>query len=153
IAHIGYLVDDLDKAVAWYARTFGAENAGGGVMKPGGIIPSGGRNAFVRFGQAEAELMEPTDKSGLPADTLGMHHVGYVVTDMAQAIERAKAKGFGFLADAPNTNFVGQQVLYFDPATTGGLMIHLTKVPARAVSADNGARIGKIVHAGYRVRD
>src|SRR6187431_2433529 len=94
IVHIGYLVGDLDKAVAWFAHTFGAENAGGGVMRPGGIIPSGGRNAFVRFGQVETELMEPADKTGLPANTLVMHHVGYAVADIPETVARAKAKGF-----------------------------------------------------------
>lgn len=155
IVHIGYLVDDLDKAVAWFGHTFGAVNAGGGTMARGPIVASGGRNAFVRFGWVEAELMEPADKSGLPQNTLVMHHVGYVVADIPQAVARAKAKGFRFLADAPNTNVMGQQVLYFDPATTGGLMMHLTKVPPRAVAAQAGdhVRIDAIVHAGYRVRD
>ena len=88
IQHIGYLVRDLDAAVAWYAQGFGAENAGGSNLPAGGIIPSGGRNAFVHFGKVEVELIEPQDKTGLPDDSLVMHHVGYAVSDIAASVLR-----------------------------------------------------------------
>ena len=160
IQHIGYLVDDLDAAVAWFADSFGAENAGGGTMPSSRIVPGGGRNAFVRFGGVEAELMQPADTSTLPKSTLVMHHVGYVVSDIPKAVAMAKSRGLAFLADAPNTNPVGQQVLYFDPDTTNGVMIHLTKIPVTKVSvqpssgtAGTAPRIDSIVHAGYLVRD
>lgn len=158
IQHIGYFVDDLDKAVAWFARAFGAVNDGGGSMASSRIVPGGGRNAFVRFGAVEAELMQPADTSTLPRNTLVMHHVGYVVADIATAAERAKAKGLRFLAEAPNTNVMGQQVLYFDPDTTNGAWFHLTQVPARparsaSAPAAGGPAITGIVHPGYLVRD
>ena len=155
IQHIGYLVDDLDKAVAWFTHKFGAENAGGGPVRSSGAVPSGGRNAFVHFGQVEAELIEPGDASTLPKDTLVMHHVGYVVADIPKAVVQAKARGFAFIAEAPFTNPLGQQVLYFDPATTNGVLIHLTQLPAQpnTVWVGQGVQIDKIIHAGYLVRN
>jgi methylmalonyl-CoA/ethylmalonyl-CoA epimerase len=155
IQHIGYLVDDLDKAVAWFKNAFGAERAGGGPVQSSHVVPSGGRNAFVRFGQVEAELIEPGDASILPRDTLVMHHVGYVVADIARAIAWAKARGFTFLAEAPRTNPLGQQLLYFDPATTNGVLIHLTQLPAQphTLGVGGGVQIDKIIHAGYLVRN
>ena len=153
IQHIGYLVDDLDKAIAWFAKAFGAENVGGGTMQDSRIVPGGGRNAFIRFGQVEVELMQPAATSPLPKNTLVMHHVGYVVSDIPEAVAHAKVKGLSFLTDAPNTNPVGQQVLYFDPDTTNGVMIHLTKVPPRAAGtrARPGPQIDGIIHPGYLV--
>ncbi len=155
IQHIGYLVDDLDKTVAWFEATFGAENSGGGTMDSSRVVPGGGRNAFVRFGGVEAELMQPTDTSPLPKNTLVMHHVGYVVTDIPKAVEQTRAKGLTFLADAPNINPMGQQVLYFDPDTTNGVWMHLTKVPSRASHpiARPGPAIDQILHPGYLVRN
>jgi catechol 2,3-dioxygenase-like lactoylglutathione lyase family enzyme len=153
IQHIGYLVADLDAAVAWFAKAFGAVNAGGGAMADSRIVPGGGKNAFVRFGTAEVELMQPTDTSRLPAGTLVMHHVGYVVGDMDAAVAHARAKGIRFLADAPYTNHVGQRVLYFDPDTTNGAWFHLTGVPATEATAGPGPRIDGVVHPGYLVRD
>ena len=155
IQHIGYLVRDLDAAVAWYAQDFGGENAGGSTLPAGGIIPSGGRNAFVHFGKVEVELIEPQDQTGLPADTLVMHHVGYAVSDIAASIADLRARGFKFFSDTPNTNVLGQQVLYFDPASTNGVLIHLTQLPSQpsVVGLDAGVKIDHIVHAGYLVNN
>ena len=95
-------------------------------MQRSRAVRSGGRNAFVHFGQVEAELLEPGDTSTLPKGTLVFHHVGYVVADIPRAVEWARARGFTFLADAPFTNPLGQQGLYVDPDTTHGMLLHLT---------------------------
>lgn len=154
ITNIGYLVDDLEAAAAWFERSFGATNIGGGVLANSPVVPGGGRNTFVRFGGVEAELMQPMDTRALPKNTLVMHHVGYTVSDIPKTVERAKAQGLAFWAEAPFTNPVGQQVLYFDPATTNGVLIHLTKVPAwQRADAAGGPVIDRIVHPGYLVGD
>ncbi|MGE0768468.1 MAG: VOC family protein [Hyphomicrobiaceae bacterium] len=153
IQHIGYWVDDLDKGTAWFERVFDGRRVGGGEMAVSRISPSGGHNAFVRFGAVEVELMQPTDRSALPKDTLVMHHVGYIVSDIQAAAEAAKSKGLRFLAEAPYTNFVGQQVLYFDPDTTNGIWMHLTKVPPASPVATRGPRIDGILHPGLIVKD
>lgn len=155
IQHVGYLVDDLDKAVAWFKNGFGAEHAGGGPMGSSRAVPSGGRNAFVHFGQVEAELIEPGDASTLPKNTLVLHHVGYVVADIPMAVDWAQARGFAFVAKAPFTNPMGQQVLYFDPATTNGALIHLTQLPAQpnTVGVGKGVQVDQIIHAGYLVHN
>ncbi|MGE0699474.1 MAG: VOC family protein, partial [Hyphomicrobiaceae bacterium] len=155
IRHIGYLVADLDKGVQWFARAFGAVHTGGGTMQPSPMFPAGGRNAFVEFGGVEAELMQPADTSPLAPDALVMHHVGYVVADIAAAAAKAKAKGLRFLAEAPYTNFVGQEVLYFDPASTNGAWMHLTRIPdaQKAGRPSSGPHISSILHPGYLVRD
>ena len=153
IQHIGYLIDDLDTGIAWFARTFGAVNAGGTEMQKSPMVPSGGRNAFVRFGDVEVELMQPGDKSDLPKGTLVMHHVGWVVADIKAAAEQARAKGITFLAEAPYTNPMGQQVHYFDPASTNGVWMHLTQVPPKPATTPRGPWVAGIVHPGYLVRD
>ena len=155
IQHIGYLTPNLESAIAWFERSFGGANGGGGPLPKGYAVPSGGRNAYVRFGQVEAEIIEPEDKEGLSQDILTMHHVGYVVANIEQSMEALKAKGFAFAADAPITNVVGQQVLYFDAATTNGAMMHLTQLPAASIDTGvgEGLKIDRIIHAGYLVKD
>jgi catechol 2,3-dioxygenase-like lactoylglutathione lyase family enzyme len=155
IQHIGYYTANLDAAVAWFNQGFGSENAGGGVVASSVQVPGGGSNAFLRFGQVEVELIQPADTSNLPQDGLVMHHVAYVVSDILQAIEDCKARGFKFLADAPRTNQLGQQLLYFDPTTTNNVLLHLTQLPEPAdavtTGVGGGVQVAKIVHAGYRV--
>ena len=153
IQHIGYLTPDLDAAIAWFEKSFGATNAGGGPLSPTYALPSGGRNAYVRFGNAEAELLEPEDKSGLSSDVLTMHHVGYVVADIDKSVDELATRGFKFAADKPFTTVFGQQVLYFDASTTNGVMVHLTQLPAQpdTTKAGTGLEVERIIHAGYRV--
>lgn len=158
IQHIGYYTADLDAAVAWFRQGFGAERADGGPVASSVQVPGGGVNAFLRFGQVEVELIQPADAASIPpAETLVMHHVAYVVPDIRQAIADCQARGFKFLADAPRTNQLGQQLLYFDPATTNGVLLHLTQLPAPAdanpVGVGGGVAVSKIVHAGYLVPD
>ena len=154
IQHIGYLTPDLDAAVSWFQQSFGAVNAGGGNMAKSAAVPSGGRNAFLRFGRAEAEIIEPEDKGGLATGRLTMHHVGYVVADMDRSMAELTAKGFKFAADKPFTNVMGQQILYLDAASINGVLVHLTQLPAQSDSAaaSGGLEIERIVHAGYRVK-
>ncbi|MSQ06978.1 MAG: hypothetical protein EXR54_07840 [Dehalococcoidia bacterium] len=155
IQHIGYLTPDLDAAVAWFKKGFGGERVGGGNLNAGVAVPSGGRNTFIHFGQVEVELIEPADRTGLSKDALAMHHVGYVVADIGKSATQLKAKGFKFAGNAPGTNSLGQQVLYFDPATTDGVLMHLTQLPAtpNAVGLGQGVAVSRIVHAGYLVED
>jgi catechol 2,3-dioxygenase-like lactoylglutathione lyase family enzyme len=154
IQHIGYLTTDLDATVAWFGKSFGAINAGGGPMNKSYAVPSGGRNAYLQFGQAEAEIIEPEDKNSLTSGQLMMHHVGYVVEDINQSMTNLIAKGFKFTVEKPITNLVGQQLAYFDASTTNGALVHLTQLPGQSgVPVNNGLEVERIVHAGYRVKD
>jgi catechol 2,3-dioxygenase-like lactoylglutathione lyase family enzyme len=153
IQHIGYLTRDLDQAVGWFAKAFGGVNAGGTQMQKSPMVPSGWRNAFVRFGDCEVELMEPGDRTGIAPGTLVMHHVGWVVADIKAAAAEARARGLTFLADEPYTNPMQQQVHYFDPASTNGVWMHLTQVPPKPVTTPKSPWISDIVHPGYLVRD
>ena len=132
IQHVGYLTADLDAAAAWFQQSFGAVVGGGGPLGQIPPLPSGGRNAFLRFGRVEAELIEPHDKQGLSSGHLAMHHVGYVVEDIDRSMAALADKGFKFVADKPFTNVMGQQVLYLDASSTNGVWVHLTQLPAQA---------------------
>jgi catechol 2,3-dioxygenase-like lactoylglutathione lyase family enzyme len=155
IQHIGYLASDLDAAIAWFEKGFGGKKAAGGPVGDTCIVPGGGRNAFVHFGQVEVEIIEPLNRGGIPSDTLVMHHVGYVVPDIGEASSRLAAKGFKFASESPITNVLGQQLLYFDAATTNGFLLHLTQLPERPnnIGVGEGVPIDRIVHAGYLLAD
>ena len=153
IQHIGYPTSDLDAAVSWFERFFGGKNAGGGNLDKSYAVPSGGRNAYVSFGQVEAEIIEPEDREGLSKDALTMHHVGYVVSDIQGVASTLRGRGLKLASDAPFTNVMGQQVWYFDASTTNGVMIHLTQLPDQPDSTDtsHSIEVERIMHAGYLV--
>ena len=110
-------------AVAWYVDKFDGVHVGDGASR------RGGRNAFVNFGQVQVELIEPQDPSTIGAQHT-MDHVGYVTRDIGAGITECCRRGLQFVADAPNTNAIGQQVLYFDTNTSMGSRMHLTQLPA-----------------------
>jgi hypothetical protein len=116
-------VRNAEEAVAWYVDKFDGVHVGGGTSR------RGGRNAFVNFGQVQVELIEPQDPSSL-GDHHAMDHVGYVTRDIHAGISDCCCRGFQFVADAPGTNAIGQQVLYFDTKTSMGSRMHLTQLPA-----------------------
>lgn len=155
IQHIGYLTPDLDAAITWFGRSFGAEKGGGSDIPKSYSVPSGGRNAYVRFGRVEVEIIEPEDRQGLSSDILTMHHVGYVVSDIDQVASTLSGRGFRFATKAPFTNVMGQQVLYFDASTTNEVLVHLTQLPVDPDDTGVGAglEIENIVHAGYLVQN
>ena len=123
IVHAGYLVKDLDAAIDWYVQRFSGTHVGGGASR------RGGRNAFVNFGQVQVELIEPLDPSAMPDGIHEMDHVGYVVGDIPTCMPECHHRGLQFIADAPATNSIGQQVLYFDTDTSLGSRMHLTRLP------------------------
>ncbi len=123
IIHAGYLVRNAAEAVAWYVDKFDGVHVGGRAMR------RGGRYALVNCGQVQVELIELQDPSTMGAHH-AMDHVGYVTQDMGAGITECFCRGFRFEADAPSTNAIGHQVLYFDPNTSMGSRMHLTQLPA-----------------------
>ena len=72
-----------------------------------------------------------------------------------QVVAPVEREASTVVADTPFTNPLGQQVLYFDPATTHGVLIHLTQLPAQpnTVGVGKGVQVDHIIHAGYLVRN
>lgn len=123
--HVGYLVENLDEAIAFYQSSFGAQLYGRGRLE--------GRKtnaAFVQIGPSTmVELMEPDDKSALRGQKgLVFHHVGYLVPDIKAAMDELKAKGFKFADDPPFLNFLGWRIAYMETASTQGTRMHLMEI-------------------------
>ena len=149
IQHLGYQVRDLNEAAEWFSNIFG------GKFLPGRQSPDGSGNGFMHFGQIEIELIQPSDVSFIPEGEMVMHHVGYRVDSISNEVIELSAKGFKFVSDTPNTNPLGQKVLYFDNSTTLNCNIHLTELP-ESPNIDGfgeGLPIIDIVHAGYLVKN
>lgn len=103
IDQIGFVVKDLSKAMAAYEPLFGPFTT----MDPGEMVfdyrgvPTGSeiRLAFGRSGDVEIELIEwvsggTPHKEFLDAGHEGMQHVRFIVDDIDQAIEQAKALNY-----------------------------------------------------------
>ena len=122
IHHISYLVPDLDAAINSYAAMFGAQVTGRGV------VPNLGEVAFLRAGGVEVEFIAPEDTATLEGGNGSwvVHHVAYLVDDLDRVMAEHRQQGYSFLTEEPITNFMGYRLVYFNPAETGGCLVHLT---------------------------
>jgi methylmalonyl-CoA/ethylmalonyl-CoA epimerase len=134
--HVGIVVKDIDKAMAYF------ESIGIGPFKVGDrrkvTIPFQGELhgkpaewkttiSNANLGGPELELLEPTEgnqalKESLDATGEGLHHIGFLVTDLEGAEVKGKKDGLKIWT---KSKMKGTNFLYFEPSETGSLAIEL----------------------------
>ena len=131
--HVGYVVPDLDRAIAFYTETLGLKldrrgDAGSGM---------GFEVATFRLGDGSMgiELIKPTTDSGPFADFLranpagGLHHVAYTtavpLTEAAQGVRRCGLQLGPLTPDGPIDTAAGWRIVNVDQAGTQGLLTQL----------------------------
>ncbi|HSW59145.1 MAG TPA: VOC family protein [Dehalococcoidales bacterium] len=135
--HVGLVVKDIDKAMAYF------ESIGIGPFKVGeqrkftisfkGELhgkPAEWKTTIsnANLGGTELELLEPTEgnqalKESLDATGEGLHHIGFLVDDLETAITKGKKDGLKIWTRS--IAMKGPNFLYFEPAETGSLAIEL----------------------------
>ena len=131
--HVGYVVPDLDAAIAFYRDVLGMHLERRGDAGPGFNFEV----AVFRLGDGSTgiELMKPTTETGPFADFLranpngALHHVAYAVDGhLTEAVDHAKSCGLtlaGSTAHGPIDTAAGWRILNIDPAGTHGLLTQL----------------------------
>ncbi|HEX2699274.1 MAG TPA: methylmalonyl-CoA epimerase [Acidimicrobiales bacterium] len=132
IDHVGIAVRDLDAAVAWYERTFGAS-----VARRERIEPDGVDEALLAVGASFIQLLTPfTDESPLARHLdrrgEGIHHVGYRVADCDNALATVRQAGARLVDEHPRTGSRGTTVAFLHPTGAFGTLIELVEVPGSA---------------------
>jgi catechol 2,3-dioxygenase-like lactoylglutathione lyase family enzyme len=123
IYHIGYLTNDNEAAIEFYVKMYDATVIGTGFGANGTT-----KMAFLKVGNSEVEFIEnPELVRAAGKGPILLDHVGYQVSDIAAAAAQLRAKGMRFLAEKPNINPLGHQILYLDSATTNGVKMHLAQ--------------------------
>lgn len=130
IDHVGIAVRDLDAAVDWYRRTFGAT-----VTRRERIEPDGVDEALLAVGGSFVQLLTPYTDTSPVARHLerrgeGVHHVGYRVADCASALESVRAAGGRLVDEHPRTGSRGATVAFLHPTGAFGTLIELVEEPA-----------------------
>jgi len=140
IDHVGVAVFDLDAAMSTYVTTFGLvvvaveTNEDQGVREAmlqlsspdgGGLSSSSARASYV-------QLLSP-----LGADTPvgrflarrgeGVHHIGYAVDDVAEAMEGLTAQGIRVLDSRPRHGSLGASIAFAHPKDLLGVLTELVQ--------------------------
>lgn len=128
--HVAIVVPDLEKAVALYRETLGAD-----VRQPHALPEHGVTAVFVELGNTRIELLEPLGDGSPVRGFLarnpegGMHHVCYEVADIEAARDRLSAVGARVLGDGEaKLGAHGKPVLFLHPKDFCGTLIELEEV-------------------------
>jgi methylmalonyl-CoA/ethylmalonyl-CoA epimerase len=129
IDHVGIAVSDLREAVERYRRTFGIEPVHRERMDDQGV-----EEVLFAVGESFVQLLGalgPDTPVGrfLGKRGPGVHHVGYRVASVADALEHLRAEGIGLIDEAPRPGSRGTTIAFVHPKDTGGVLIELVEAP------------------------
>jgi methylmalonyl-CoA epimerase len=127
IDHVAIAVRDLDAAVAYYEKVFGATVAHREVVESDGV-----EEALLKVAESYIQLLTPTREDSPVAKYLekkgeGLHHVGYRVDDCAAALQAVKDAGGQVIDQAPRPGSRGTTVAFIHPKTIFGTLIELVQ--------------------------
>jgi len=125
LEHIGIAVADLEAALGMYRQALGLE--------PDQVleVPERGMKiAFFTIGETQLELLAST-RQGSDIDNFlekrgpGMHHLAFLVDDVAAALESLKEKGVRLIDEEPKRGGRGNKIAFLHPKATGGVLVEL----------------------------
>lgn len=127
IDHIAIAVHDLEAAIDYYRRAFGAEVTHREVVDNDGV-----EEVLLRVAESYIQLVTPTRDDSPVAKSLakrgeGLHHIGYRVTDCAAALASMVAAGATAIDQAPRPGSRGTTVAFVHPKGSFGTLIELVQ--------------------------
>ena len=125
IHHLGVAVEDLDEALATYARLFGAE-----LEHREAVAEQGVEAASLWIGEDRVELLAALDEETPVGKFLakrgpGMHHVAYEVADVGAALDELAAQGAALIDERPRRGLFGLEVAFVHPDATHGVLAEI----------------------------
>lgn len=151
IAQVAIVVEDLEEAISTYWRLFG--------IGPWDIYTYGKplvrsmtyhgepadyemRLALSYMGDTRIELIEPLEGHTVYADFVeahgyGVHHFGFLVDDMEEALAQAEAAGIEMIMDGAGFGLEGDgHYAYLDTESVIGFTVELIERPEARMSPD-----------------
>ena len=129
IDHLGIAVQSLTHAAGPWSR-LGGDDAASDEEVPTQKV----RVRFVRVGEAEVELLTPTDPTSPVAKFLaargeGFHHVAFRVPSVDRELERLRAQGARTVDERSRPGARGRRVGFAHPSAFGGVLVEFVEGP------------------------
>ena len=127
IDHVAIAVNDLEAAIDYYKRAFGATVAHREIVEQDGV-----EEVLLKVAQSYIQLLTPTRLDSPVAKSLakrgeGLHHVGYRVANCAQALQSMIEAGATPIDKAPRKGSRGTTVAFVHPKGSFGTLIELVQ--------------------------
>ena len=146
IDHVGIACRDLDAAIGRYEATFGLQvvslevNEEQGVREAMLAVGASGASGAVAAGDPRpgyVQLLEPLGPDTPVGRFLtrrgeGLHHVGYGVEDIGQALAAIGGRGVRLLDERPRHGSMGASIAFLHPADLGGVLTELVQAAGPA---------------------
>ncbi len=139
IDHVGIACRDLRLAIDMYRDTFGLEVVSLEVNEEQGVReamlavgPSGSPGGVGELGVGYVQLLEPLGPDTPVGKFLarrgeGIHHVGYGVSDIGQALAAIAGTGVRLVDERPRHGSLGASIAFLHPADLGGVLTELVQ--------------------------
>ena len=127
IDHVAIAVHDIESAISYYQRAFGATVDHREVVESDGV-----EEALLKVAESYIQLLTPTRPDSPVAKSLekrgeGLHHIGYRVANCADALAQVIAAGATPLDKAPRPGSRGTTVAFIHPKGSFGTLIELVQ--------------------------
>ena len=132
IDHVGIACRDLNKAMELYQATFGLK-----VVTVETNEAQGVREAMLAVGERAlvagyVQLLEPLGPDTPVGKFLarrgeGIHHVGYGVADIGEALSALGEAGIRLIDERPRHGSMGAAIAFLHPADLGGVLTELVQ--------------------------
>ena len=137
IDHVGIACRDLDRAVGLYQATFGLEVASIEVNEEQGVREAmlavgDGPPGVGALGVGYVQLLEPLGPDTPVGKFIarrgeGLHHVGYGVTDIGEALASIGGTGIRLIDERPRHGSMGASIAFLHPGDLGGVLTELVQ--------------------------
>jgi methylmalonyl-CoA epimerase len=127
IDHVGIAVPDLDAAVALYRRTLGVEPTHRERVESQGV-----EEVLFALGASSIQLLGPLGPDTPVGRFLerrgpGVHHIGYRVESVADALEHLRSEGVRLIDEEPRPGSRGTTIAFVHPEGMGGVLVELVQ--------------------------
>ena len=128
IDHVAIAVRDLEAAIDYYRRAFGAQVEHREIVDRDGV-----EEAMLNVAESYIQLLTPTRDDSPVAKAIekrgeGLHHIGYRVRDCAEALASMIAAGATPIDKVPRPGSRGTTVAFIHPKGSFGTLIELVQV-------------------------
>ncbi len=127
IDHVAIAVNDLEAAIEYYREAFGAEVAHREIVESEGVD-----EALIKVADSYIQLTTGTRPDSAITKFLekrgeGMHHIGYRVDDVREALAAMVAAGARAIDTEPRPGSRGTTVAFIHPKGSFGTLIELVQ--------------------------
>ena len=125
IDHIGIAVESIEKWLGFYKDILGLEYTGSEEVEEQKV-----RVAFLKIGESQFELLEPTSEDSPIATFLekrgsGIHHIALKVDDIEAALARHHEAGARLIDSEPRVGAHNMRIAFIHPKASGGVLLEL----------------------------